>query len=201
VTGARAAGLAGIAVGAGRSITLERAALVAAADAAGLFVVGIHPPAPLSQAPLADMQPFTVHSRRAPTPNERGDIGIGRRLLPVLIEEGLGRAAIVSRHHVLSVAGGHSVSAMIAALGRDGQWGRRRFRKQLGVLVMHIAAPSAVLGRDVFQAAAEAKLAGIVCFGGPLPEDRFAEIVGWANDGRMFLLAEAPPKPDEPDHD
>lgn len=40
---ARAAGLAGIAVEAGRSLVLERAALVAEADAHGLFVTGIIP--------------------------------------------------------------------------------------------------------------------------------------------------------------
>ncbi|WP_421592459.1 LpxI family protein [Shinella sp. M27] len=40
---ARAAGLAGIAVEAGRSLVLERAAMVAEADAQGLFVTGILP--------------------------------------------------------------------------------------------------------------------------------------------------------------
>jgi UDP-2,3-diacylglucosamine hydrolase len=41
VENARAAGLAGIAVEAGRALVVEREAMIAAADAAGLFVVGI----------------------------------------------------------------------------------------------------------------------------------------------------------------
>lgn len=41
VTNAQAAGLAGIAVEAGRALVVEREAVMAAADAAGLFVVGI----------------------------------------------------------------------------------------------------------------------------------------------------------------
>lgn len=41
VANAKAAGLAGVAVEAGRAIVVERDAVVAAADAAGLFVVGI----------------------------------------------------------------------------------------------------------------------------------------------------------------
>ncbi len=41
VENAKAAGLAGIAVEAGRALVVEREAMVAAADAAGLFVVGI----------------------------------------------------------------------------------------------------------------------------------------------------------------
>ncbi len=40
---ARAAGLAGIAVEAGRSLVLERDAIIAEADANGLFVTGIVP--------------------------------------------------------------------------------------------------------------------------------------------------------------
>lgn len=43
VAGAVEAGLAGIAVGAGNTLVLDRAGLVAAADAAGLFVVGVRP--------------------------------------------------------------------------------------------------------------------------------------------------------------
>ncbi|KQW27577.1 hypothetical protein ASE36_18485 [Rhizobium sp. Root274] len=41
IENARAAGLAGIAVEAGRALVVEREAMIAAADAAGLFVVGI----------------------------------------------------------------------------------------------------------------------------------------------------------------
>ena len=43
VEGARAAGLRGIAVEAGGALVIERQAIVAAADDAGLFVVGITP--------------------------------------------------------------------------------------------------------------------------------------------------------------
>ena len=43
VAGAAAAGLAGIAVGAANTLVLDQAGLIAAADAAGIFVVGIRP--------------------------------------------------------------------------------------------------------------------------------------------------------------
>ncbi|MBT4905831.1 MAG: UDP-2,3-diacylglucosamine diphosphatase LpxI [Rhodospirillaceae bacterium] len=43
VADAVAAGLAGIAVGAGNTLVLDQAGLVAAADAAGIFIVGIRP--------------------------------------------------------------------------------------------------------------------------------------------------------------
>ena len=197
VEAARAAGLAGIAVGAGRTIVLEREAMLAAADAEGLFVAGITTMPPRVAAPPPDMRQLAVMARRAPTPNERGDIGIGRQLLPLLVAEGLGRAAIISRHHVLGVAGAQPVASLIASLGRDASWGRRRFRKQLGVLALDIAWSSDLLTREVFQAAADAHLAGIACLGAPLPRERLLELIGWANDGRLFLLAEEPPEPEE----
>lgn len=43
VADAVAAGLAGIAVGAGNTLVLDQPGLIAAADAAGIFIVGIHP--------------------------------------------------------------------------------------------------------------------------------------------------------------
>jgi hypothetical protein len=46
IAAAARAGLAGIAGEAGRLLVLERAATVAAADALGLFIVGVEPPAP-----------------------------------------------------------------------------------------------------------------------------------------------------------
>lgn len=49
VHGAKAAGLGGIAVEAGRSLVLDREELVAAADAAGLFVIGIETPEPFAR--------------------------------------------------------------------------------------------------------------------------------------------------------
>jgi UDP-2,3-diacylglucosamine hydrolase len=45
VTGAAAAGLKGIAVEAGACLVLDRAAVIAAADRAGIFVVGVSLPA------------------------------------------------------------------------------------------------------------------------------------------------------------
>lgn len=204
VDGARAAGLSGIAVGHTQAITLEREVMIAAADAAGMFVTGIEPPEaatpPVDPRDPATMmayamtlRPLTVMARRAPTPSERRDIAIGRRLMAVLAEHELGRAAVIARDHVLAVSASLPVPLMIASLGRDSQWGRRRFSKQIGILLLDTARDASLLDLAVFQAAADAKLAGIACLGAPLPSDRRDEIVGWANDGRMFLLSEEPP--------
>jgi DUF1009 family protein len=205
---AAAAGLAGIAVGAGQSIVLERAQTVAAADAAGLFVVGLTEaesvPAdvqPRLNARAAPYGPLTVLARRAPTPSERRDITIARRLREVLARERLGSAAVVAGEHVLAVSAALPVVAMLSALGRDRQWGRRRFRSRIGTLMLDLGASEGantaaespvgrILDREVFQAAAAAMLAGVVCLGGAIPEDRRDEVIGWANDARMYLMAE-----------
>ncbi len=206
---AAAAGLMGIAVSAGRAIVLERQVLVAEADQAGLFVHGIAPAAEDDAGPaLAAVDPFrlkplTVLARRAPTPSERQDILMARQLMPVLASQSLGAAAIIAGRHVLAVAAGLAVPAMIHLVGRDSQWGRRAFKAQLGTLVIDLgqadggqpgegqpAASEVHLTRDVFAAAHAAGLAGVVCLGMAIPESRRAEVIGWANDARMFLLAE-----------
>ena len=222
VAGAKAARLAGIAVGAGQAIVLERSQLVADADAAGLFVTGLTASGTTAAAVAADQvaTPLAVLARRAPTPAERRDVAIGRRLMPVLSRLGAGRAAVVANEHVVAVAAALPASAMIGALQHDSQWGRRTVRSRIGTLVLDIASRGADdasrgadegadeggdaaaftdhLDRAVFAAAQAAGLAGIACLGAPLPEARRDEIIGWANDAKLFLLAEPSPTPQSP---
>lgn len=194
IDGAIRAGLAGIAVGAGRAIVLERDATYAAANDAGLFLYGVTDTARPDPPPLADlatMRPLMVLARRAPTPSERRDNAIGRQLLDVMKREKLGRAAVIAGEHVLAVSAQLEAATMIRSLGRDAQWGRRWFRRRIGSLALRLdEGDDMLLSRDTFQAAADARLAGVVCDGGAIPEARLAEVVGWANDARMFLMAE-----------
>ncbi|MFM9940638.1 MAG: LpxI family protein [Hyphomicrobiaceae bacterium] len=204
IEGAVAAGLAGLAVSAGQAIVLERAQLVAQADQAGLFVQGLDMP-PLSgdlpSATFVDpykLTPLSVLARRAPTPWERRDIGIGRQLAVALAKLDLGRAAVVAGEHVLAVSASLDVPTMLALIGRDSQWGRRLFKSQLGTLVLDLGQRSqetptdldGLVSLEVFAAAKAARLAGVVCLGAKLPEARRDEIIGWANDARLYLLAE-----------
>lgn len=202
VEGAVAAGLKGIAVGAGHAIVLQRSAMSEAADRAGLFVQGIDPSNVQAGLPIDPAEvPQTalrVVSRRAPTPAERRDVAIGRRLMGVVAREDLGRAAIVAGEHVLAVSGMLDPVAMIRATGRDSQWGRRLFKSQIGTLLIDVGARQGAASADVagllsletFTAARDGGLAGIACLGGGLPAERREEIVGWAKDARIFLLVE-----------
>lgn len=203
VAGAMQAGLKGLAIGAGQTVIINRPDFVAHADAAELFITGIIPvpqPAPIPPEAERQAQPLTVIGRRAPTPADRRDVGVGRRLAAVLRRHGAGRAAVVAREHVLAVSGSLPVDRVVAALGRGSLWGRRAFRGQIGVLVLDIAGsepgvvdPSALPDMPVFKAALTAGLAGIACLGAGIPEDRRSELVGWANESRVFLLAEQAP--------
>lgn len=204
VDGATAAGLSGVAIGAGEAIVLDRSKLSAQSDAAGLFVYGLPKaagaedlaaPAPLD--PHA-MRPLAVLARRAPTPSERSDVYIGRQLIHVLARESLGRAAVISGHHVLAIATELDIPAMLANIGRDSQWGRRVFKPRIGTLVIDLgpgdgetaALSESLLSLEVFAAVKDARLAGVAVLGGRIPEQRRADVIGWANDARLFLLAE-----------
>ena len=211
---ADAACLTGIAVGAGAAIVLDRTETVAAADRAGLFLTGIEPPA-TKEPGAADAAPspeppavealLSVLARRAPTPADRRDIAVARRLLPVLRTHGAGRATVIGREHVRAVVAGLAVDRAVAALGRDASWGRRAFRREIGILALDIGSDrpgevvaEALPGIEVFRAALAAGLAGVVCLGAPIPEERLRDLAPWANEARVFLMGENPPLVEPP---
>ena len=211
VAAIRAAGLAGIAVGAAGAIMIERPEIIRQADAAGVFVVGadqriaemgaletrVAPQVTLEK--MMAWPVLSVLSRRAPTPADRRDMTVGRRLMPVLRAHAAGKAAVIAREHVLAVAGALPVDRVVAGLGRNPSWGRRTFQGQIGVLALDIGDVTLDSTRDlptleVFRAAMAAGLTGIVCLGGPIPAGMRAELVGWAKDAKIFLMAEESPQ-------
>ena len=96
---AHACGLAGIVVAAGRALVLERAQMIAMADAHGLFVVGIEDglaphdvaKSEADSSPLL-FRPLGWHRAKAP---ERRDVALGARVLAVLRAHDAGRAVVV----------------------------------------------------------------------------------------------------------
>lgn len=206
MAGAIDAGLDGVAIGAGTAIVLDREEVRKLADTVGLFVVGFGAewdegadPDMLAPAPPALVPPAAppiVHSRRAPTPSDRRDIGIARRLMPILRRHQAGRFAVVAGEHVLGVAGALPVEALIASLSGRSHWGRHLLRDRIGTLAIDVGAggdPAPGLTIELFRAAMAARLAGIVCLGGPLPEAIRTDCIGWANEAKVFLMAEASP--------
>jgi len=190
---AEAAGLSGIAVGGGSTIVLERERVAAAADEAGLFVIGFEPPAMGMEAATSVSMPILhVVARRAPTPSQRRDIAIARQVLPVLARHGAGRAAVIDREHVLAVSGSLPLPAFLATSGRSATWGRRGLARRRGVLVIDVAATETVEGlldAELFKAVIACALAGVVVLA-PLPDgERRAEIVAWANEAGVVLMA------------
>lgn len=202
---AKAAGLAGIAVGAGKAIVLERDAMIAEARTAGLFVVGLADAlapsvepgptgkAPESPAPPPLPAPLSLVGRRAPTPADRSDIQIGRHLIVTLSSYGAGGAVIVQREHVQAVAAALPLASWVSVQGRSGGWGRRALKNRLGVLVVDAKGlvPEQVLDVELFRAAQASGLAGIAWLG-PLPQDadRRREIAAWADEAQVFLMTD-----------
>ncbi|MEZ5818451.1 MAG: UDP-2,3-diacylglucosamine diphosphatase LpxI [Hyphomicrobiaceae bacterium] len=207
---AAAAGLAGIAVGAGGAIVLEQARVIADADAAGLFVTGIGRASP--EMPLQDgcsngqendereqaqtPRGLEVVARRAPTPGERRDMAIGREVLLVLGAHGAGRAVLVSREHVLAVAGEGALAPFLKGHGRTRTWARTALGRRRGVLVVDVAATGSagaesLLDLELFSTAKATQLAGIVVLA-PLGEgERRKECIAWANEAGVFLMCRA----------
>jgi DUF1009 family protein len=206
VRGAAAAGLAGIAVGAGAAIVLERQHMVEAADGAGLFITGLDAStvddisrhrdrAPLVPGAVTASNVLHVVARRAPTPGQRRDIFIGRQVLDVMKRHGAGHAAIVSREHVLAVSVGLALPEFVSGQGRTRTWGRRLLGRRRGVLVIDgpggAGKPEDMLDHALFSAAKGVSLAGIVVLAPLADEERRTDIVAWANEAGVFLMCRA----------
>jgi DUF1009 family protein len=201
IEAAARAGLAGIAVGAGQSLVLEQEETVRLADAAGLFVIGLVEPEVSgeseSDAAGRHGSGYALVGRLAPTPADRADVALGRRLMQVLERHDAGTAAVIAGEHVLAVNGALPVAAMLRGIGAGSHWGRRAFRKRIGVLVVRspdlIMDPTREIGEDDdpvdFAWIAEAGLAGIVCTGGAIPEDLKVPVGAQANAMKLFLMA------------
>ncbi len=199
---AAAAGLAGIAVGAGSGIVLDRAALTARADAAGLFVTGVEitleSAQQISVSSSRPAAPLVLLSRKAPTPSDRRDLLVVRRLLPILAAEGAGHATVVAGEHVVAVSGVLPVEKLIAPLAARSLWGLRALRGRTGTLGLDLAAITPAdarakhLGIELFRAAKEARLAGIAIFGAAIPEAARADAIALANEAGLFLMSEVP---------
>ncbi len=209
----RAAGLRGIGVDRGRTIVLDRVAAIAEADQHGHFLFGLdsaafrgvspahHLPALSTRSAATSLSVLAVEARRAPTPAERRDIEIGRQVLAVLHAHGGGPATVVAHEHVQAVAGKLPLVPWLSSQERSNAWGRRAFRSQIGTLVIAAPlagasagadAPRAPLTMDLFRAAQRAALAGIAWLGPRPPADALKQMIGWANDAKMFLMMEPP---------
>ncbi|MGE0769667.1 MAG: LpxI family protein [Hyphomicrobiaceae bacterium] len=201
VRGAAAAGLAGLAIGGGATIVIEREQVIEAADRAGMFVAALEfvsdvtgsdaAADPAAASPVQAPATLQVVARRAPTPGQRRDIGIGRRVLDVLRSHGAGRSVLVAREHVLAVSGVLAPAEFVSSRGRIRTWGGRLLGRRRGVLVIDGARAEDVLDVALFSAAKATDLAGIVMLA-PLAEgNRRAEIVAWANEAGVFLMCRA----------
>jgi UDP-2,3-diacylglucosamine hydrolase len=199
------AGLAGVAVRAGQSLILERAETIRRADAAGVFITGIegHDPAtsdPTERARYISARdpPLAVLGRRAPTPGERRDVAIGRALMRALAEYEGGHAAVIAGQHVRGIDGALPIEAIARGAAAGNDWGRRLFKKRIGVLV--VRRPELILanGRAAaeedpepvdLQWIASAGLAGVACVEGGIPEALLPAAAREANEMGLFLMA------------
>jgi DUF1009 family protein len=198
IEAAARAGLSGVAIGAGQSLVLERDETIRRADAAGLFVVGLVAPEfadeGASKAAGGLGGGYTLAGRLAPTPADRADIALGRLLMQVLVRHNAGTAAVIAGEHVLAVNGALPVQSVLRGIGGGSHWGRRVFRKRIGVLV--VQSPDLII--DMTRTAddddpvdfawiAEAGLAGIVCTSGAIPADLKIPVAAQANAMKLFL--------------
>ncbi len=150
---AAAAGIQGIGVTSGRVLIAERQRLVAAADAAGVFVGGFDPPRESERPLLAIIAPV-ARGRVAQPAASRGDVVNGIRTLRALAAFGAGTAVVITGGRVLAVGAQEDA---VAVLDRARSYFRRREPKAVALLGV-----GQVLDVRVLASAREDRYAGFV---------------------------------------
>jgi UDP-2,3-diacylglucosamine hydrolase len=191
VAAAVAAGLAGIAVEAGAVLVLDRAEVVAAADAAGCALLGLSPsPRTAQAAAIATPRRARVAGRRRPGRRDETDIEKGLAVVTALAPFATGASAFVSRAYVLAVEAEEGVSALLSRVGALRQWGLGRGGRRAGVLVRRLdgdtttgLAPQALFGEAVAQG-----LAGIAVAGSARAVEPYLAAARHADSLGLFLV-------------
>lgn len=140
---AAAAGLAGIAVRTGEAIILQRQELIAAAEAAGMFVVGVAAPSEVRRGP-ADAPDGISQSKNEPRRLSSRDMADAIRAVQVARTAARyipDTAAVVVRGHVLAVAASEGIPAALERASSHGQWGLSRVGWRRGVAATHVRTP------------------------------------------------------------
>jgi DUF1009 family protein len=183
------AGLAGIAIEAGRVLVLERTHVARIANRLGCFVHGLAPPLSLSVSQAPPLPATWTQLGKRPIPRRdrpaiaRG-IGLIRRLAPLAT----GRSSVVVRRHVLAVEGAEGALAMLHRVGALRQWGDKRSKRKIGVFALRLGAGVEV-GDEVLRESACQGLAGIAASGTKGTMLRLARAAPLADRLGLFLCA------------
>jgi len=177
------AGLSGIAVEAGAAVTADRAAMLRAADESGVFIVGAEPAGRRELPGAAPALRWRVAGSRQPHAGDAADRDRGASLVGMLAAYDCGAVAVVTRRHVLAVAGvGEEPDVVMARAAGLRQWGDSGRWRRKGVVVVR----DARVGSGVLAAAAAAGLSSVAVIDGG--DDAMARWAGEADRLGLALL-------------
>jgi UDP-2,3-diacylglucosamine hydrolase len=168
IENAAKAGLAGIAVQAGRVLVAERDTTVQQANTGGLFVTGIVGHDANSQQPA--LLPLSPLNRRQPDERLRRDMARASRVLTVVSGFAASAGVVVVRRHVIAIETGEGFEPMLARVRTLRQWGATARSKRRGAIALGSAAIDAVGLEAILATVADAGLAGVVLPPGLRPE-------------------------------
>ncbi|HEX2843010.1 LpxI family protein [Hyphomicrobium sp.] len=191
VTKVRDAGLAGIAVEAGKVLVAERAETLSRANGANIFVEGVgdrdaSDEPPVRFRPRDFAMPFRQLGRIAAEEHAVHDAIKGLATLSALEPFRCGRGAVVVRNHVLAVESGEGVDATVARASGLRQWASIT-RRRRGVAALRDIAD---LTPSVIAAVASAGYAGIAV-ARTTGEDTLAPRIAEADKEGVFILLRA----------
>jgi DUF1009 family protein len=193
IGGAVAARLAGIALEAGSVLVLDRQAVVVAADDAGCAVEGLADSdavVPAANNGSAALPAGHVMGRLSPSRRDAADIAKGLAATAWLAPYATGSSLVVSRAHILAIDAAEGPLAMLGRVRALRQWGARRSRRRIGVLVRRVEGrgDDADFVRRLMTEASAQGLAGVAAIGAPKDIAAYEDAARLAGEAELFLV-------------
>jgi DUF1009 family protein len=171
----------------GHVIAAERPALVTAADALGLFVLGLPDPAVGTEpsgcsSPSPSIKPLGAVK---PGRGARGDCVRASAVLHSLAAFKTGCAVVVARDHVLAVETGEGIAPMLERASGLRQWGGKRWGRRAGIVLVRYGTE---FDGTIVEAARKSGLEGIGILVCDRPISVHREVIAAADRAGLALL-------------
>ncbi len=183
------AGIAMVAIEAGRSVIAERARTLSVAAEAGVSIVGLsrepaqRPPLHRSSATLP--YKLTCLTKVTPDKTSRTDAQFALRTAPVLLQWGASASLVVSRQQVLAVGVDEPAMAVVARAAGRKQWSDRKRNKRRGLVALSGQSP---VDAALISQIAAARFTGLVLDGCPGDDMALAALIRQADRDALFIV-------------
>jgi hypothetical protein len=170
-------------------LILDREETVRRAAVTGISIQGLPSPArDRSVSAVVRSRSGRVIGRLCPSRRETADLEKGLGAVDALAPFATGASAAVSRAHILAIEAGEGIAAMLERVRALRQWGDRRSKRRIGVVVRRIEEGAAEDWLEFLNLTAAQGLAGAAVLGSERALEPYRGAAPVADKRGLFLI-------------